>query len=66
MAKIFFRIMPGEDGGHAVEVTEPGDPAYTVGGFRTEADAEAWVADRQFASKGADRWERLPDGDQRY
>jgi hypothetical protein len=66
MAKIFFRIMPGEDGGHAVEVTEPGDPAYTVGGFGTEADAEAWVADRQFASKGADRWERLPDGERRY
>jgi len=66
MAKILFRIMPQEDGGHAVEVTEPGDPAYTVGGFGTEADAEAWVADRQFASKGADRWERLPDGERRY
>jgi hypothetical protein len=66
MAKIFFRILPQEDSAYAVEVTEPGDPAYMVGGFQTEGDAEAWVADRQFASKGADRWQRLPDGERRY
>ena len=66
MAKILFRILTQDDGSCAVEVTEPGDPAYTVAGFRTEAEAEAWVADRQFAAKGADRWERLPDAERRY
>ena len=66
MAKILFRILTQDDGSFAVEVTEPGDPAYTVPGFRTEAEAEGWVADRQFAAKGADRWERLPDAERRY
>ena len=66
MAKILFRILPQGEGDYAVEVTEPGDPAYTVTGFKSEEEAEAWVADRQFSAKGADRWERLPDGERRY
>ena len=66
MAKISFRILPQGEEDYAVEVTQPGDPAYTVTGFRSEADAEAWVADRQFSAKGADRWVRLPDGERRY
>ena len=66
VAKISFRILPQGEGDYAVEVTEPGDPAYTVTGFRSEADAEAWVADRQFSGKVADQWVRLPDGERRY
>jgi hypothetical protein len=66
MAKIYFRILLRDGGGCAVEVMEPGDPTYTVEGFGTEEEAEAWVADRQFAAKGADRWERLPDAERRY
>jgi hypothetical protein len=66
MAKILFRILPQGEDDYAVEVTEPGDPAYTVTGFRSEAEAEAWVADRQFSAKGADRWVRLPDAERRY
>ena len=66
MAKISFRILPQGEGDYAVEVTEPGDPAYTVTGFKSEAEAEAWVADRQFSGKVADQWVRLPDGERRY
>ena len=66
MAKISFRILPQGEEDYAVEVTEPGDPAYTVTGFRSEAEAEAWVADRQFSGKVADQWVRLPDGERRY
>ena len=66
MAKILFRILPQGDGDYVLEVTEPGVPAYTIAGFKSEAEAEAWVADRQFSAKGADRWERLPDGERRY
>ena len=66
MAKILFRILPQGEGDYAVEVTEPGDPAYTVTGFKSEAEAEAWVADRQFSGKVADQWVRLPDGERRY
>jgi hypothetical protein len=49
-----------------VEVTEPGTPPYVISGFGTEADAEAWVADRQFATKIGDLWQRLPDPDRQY
>jgi len=66
MAKILFRILPQGDGDYAVEITEPDVPAYTITGFKSEAEAEAWVADRQFAAKDADRWERLPDAERRY
>jgi hypothetical protein len=65
MAKILFRIVEQELG-YGVEVTEPRTAPYIVGGFKTEEEAEAWVADRQFAAKIGDRWERLPDPDRQY
>ena len=65
MATILFRILP-QDPGYGVEVTEPGTPPYVISGFGTEADAEAWEADRQFATKIGDLWQRLPDPDRQY
>jgi len=65
MATILFRIVQ-QDLNYAIEVTEPGASPYTVTGFKTEEEAEAWVADRQFASKVSDRWKRLPDPDRQY
>jgi hypothetical protein len=37
-----------------------------VSGFKTEEEAEVWVADRQFAAKIGEHWERLPDPDREY
>ena len=65
MTTILFRIVQ-QDLDYAIEVTEGDAAPYTVSGFKTEAEAEAWVADRQFATKVGDRWERLPDPDRRY
>jgi hypothetical protein len=66
MAKIFFRIVVQDGGSYAVEITEPGQAPYSVPGFASEDAAEAWVADRQFASRAADHWERRPDAERRY
>jgi hypothetical protein len=65
MATTLFRVIQ-QDLGYGVEVTEPGASPYTVSGFKTEEEAEVWVADRQFATKVGDRWERLPDPDRKY
>ena len=65
MAKILFRVVQ-QDLGYAVEVIEPGAAPYTAGGFKTEEEAEVWVADRQFAAKIGEHWERLPDPDREY
>jgi len=65
MTTILFRIIQ-QDLSYAIEVTKGDVAPYTVSGFKTAAEAEAWVADRQFATKVGDRWERLPDPDRRY
>src|SRR5215469_16721252 len=65
MTTILFRIVQ-QDLSYAIEVTKGDVAPYTVSGFKTAAEAEAWVADRQFATKVGDRWERLPDPDRRY
>jgi hypothetical protein len=54
---VFFLIVQ-QDLSYTIEVTKRDAAAYT--------EADAWVADRQFATKVADRWERLPDPDRQY
>jgi len=62
--RILYRIVSLEDGTYLIEVSETEGTQYVVPGFKSEADAEAWAADR--GSRGFDRWERQPDAEKRY
>jgi hypothetical protein len=62
--KIRYRIIPQDDSTYSIEVTEGASDPYMVPGFKSEAEAETWAADR--AGKSMDHWERQPDPDRRY
>ena len=56
-----FMILPiGGGTSYKVEVTHPAGGVRIVGGFRTAAEAMAWVADEQAGPDRADTGER-PD-----
>ena len=38
-----YRLIPGDDGGFAVEVSIPGTTPTKVSGFDSQAKAEAWI-----------------------
>jgi len=61
MAKILYRMVPEVPGSYAVEVKDHGSLVHFESGFRTEAEAEAWVAAQAKATSGIDQWERRPD-----
>jgi hypothetical protein len=62
--KIRYRIIPQEDRTYSIEVKEAESDPYTVPGFKSEAEAEIWAAER--AGKSMDQWERQFDPDRRY
>ncbi len=62
--KIRYRIIPQEDRTYSVEVSEARGVPYTVPGFKSEAEAQIWAAER--AGKSMDKWERQPDPDKNY
>jgi len=60
-ADAIYRVIPGANGGFAVEVTIPGTYPTKVRPFSTEADAEAWIAKHRRRVKSeeqAGRWFR--------
>ncbi|HTI82266.1 MAG TPA: hypothetical protein VL614_17585 [Acetobacteraceae bacterium] len=44
MVDEIYRTFRCEDGGFSVEVTRPGNLPLMAGGFASEADADAWIA----------------------
>lgn len=44
MTDEIYRLFRREDGHFAVEVTRPGNLPQLAGGFASEADADAWIA----------------------
>lgn len=44
MADETYRLFRREDGSFSVEVTRPGNLPLLAGGFISEADADAWIA----------------------
>jgi hypothetical protein len=59
MAKIIYRVAFHHAGGYAVEIVVGRKDIQRVqSGFKTQADAEAWVAAQAEAAKGTDQWVR--------
>ena len=46
-AEATYRIIPFDDGSFGVEVSIPDSNPTTVSMFKSEADAEAWIAEHQ-------------------
>jgi hypothetical protein len=46
-AEASYRVIPLENGSFGVEVSIPDSHPTTVSVFKTEADAEAWIAEHQ-------------------
>jgi hypothetical protein len=46
-AEAAYRVIPFEDASFAVEVCIPDSHPTRVSPFKTEADAEAWIADHR-------------------
>jgi hypothetical protein len=46
-AEASYRVIPLENGSFGVEVSIPDTNPTTVSMFKTEADAEAWIAEHQ-------------------
>ena len=46
-AEASYRVIPLESGSFGVEVSIPDSYPTTVSMFKTEADAEAWIAEHQ-------------------
>ena len=58
MTTILYRVVLHHAGGYAVEVGGKKSIERVKSGFRTEAEAAAWVAEQANAAKDADQWER--------
>jgi len=64
-AEASYRVIPLDNGSFGVEVSIPDSNPTTVSMFKTEADAEAWIAEhrRQVQSQtGSGGWFRRPGG----
>ena len=64
-AEASYRVIPLDSGSFGVEVSIPDSHPTTVSMFKTEADAEAWIAEhrRQVQSQtGSGGWFRRPSG----
>ena len=62
-AEATYRVIPFDDGSFAIEVTIPDSYPTTVSKFKTEADAEAWIAEHQRRVQSqaqSGRWSRRP------
>ena len=46
-AEATYRVIPFVDGSFGIEITIPDSYPTTVSKFKTEADAEAWIAEHQ-------------------
>ncbi len=46
-AEATYRVIPFDDGSFGVEVSIPDSHPTRVSPFKTEADAEAWIAEHQ-------------------
>ena len=46
-AEATYRIIPFDNGSFVIEVSIPDSRPTTVSMFKTEADAEAWIAEHQ-------------------
>ena len=46
-AEATYRVIPFENGSFGVEVSIPDSHPTTVSMFKTEADAEAWIAEHR-------------------
>jgi len=46
-AEATYRVIPFGDGSFGIEITIPDSYPTTVSKFKTEADAEAWIAEHQ-------------------
>ena len=42
-----YRILPGDKGGHQIEIAIPGSSPTKVSPFHTEALAEQWIANHK-------------------
>ena len=62
-AEATYRVIPFDDGSFGIEVTIPDSYPTTVSKFKTEADAEAWIAEHQRRIQSqtqSGRWSRRP------
>ena len=67
-AEATYRVIPFDDGSFGVEVSIPDSHPTRVSMFKTEADAEAWIAEHQrrvLSQTGSGRWFRRPGGGRR-
>jgi hypothetical protein len=58
-----YRVIPFDNGAFAVEVSIPDSQPTRVSMFKTEADAEAWIAEhrrRVQSQTQSSRWFRRP------
>ena len=46
-AEAAYRVIPLDDGSFGIEITIPGSHPTKVSKFKTEADAESWIAEHQ-------------------
>jgi hypothetical protein len=46
-AEATYRVLPRDDGSFDIEVTIPDTHPTRISPFKTERDAEAWIADHQ-------------------
>ena len=46
-AEATYRVIPFDDGSFSIEVSIPDSHPTTVSIFKTEADAEVWIAEHQ-------------------
>ena len=46
-AEATYRVIPFDDGSFSIEVSIPDSHPTTVSMFKTEVDAEAWIAEHQ-------------------
>jgi hypothetical protein len=64
-AEATYRVIPLDGGSFGVEVSIPDSQPTRVSMFKTEADAEAWIAEHQRrvqSQTGSGRWFRAPGG----
>jgi hypothetical protein len=68
MVETTYRITPKSDSTFTVEITGPGQRRRGAYGFRSEAEAEAWVAEKKRMATFDENWKRYaprqetPDG----
>jgi hypothetical protein len=58
MGVTIYRITPQADSTFTVEIIGPGSRHRGASGFKSEAEAEAWVSEKKRMAPADEEWER--------